>query len=707
LVALSSTGFAQPARAAESEQLVEVVVTAQKRAENLQRVPLAVTAFSATMLEDKQITSAFDLAQYTPNVQFSGVGAASASAGAFYIRGVGQFNMHATSDPAVGVYLDGVYIARSVGSNFDLGDVAQVEVLKGPQGTLFGRNTITGAVSITTKRPTFESGGSADLTVGSIDQVLARATVNAPLVDGKLAARFTIMGNERAAWGTEIDSKGKVWNLGDAQRMGGRAQLLWQVSDDLDVLFSGDGTRSRGHSTPGGLTAFTPSATSNAFNATSPVKVGPQWLVQGYTSFLNIVPNDNVDTAGASMTVTWKPRDVTIKAISAYRQQYAQTAQDFGGVPVSWITQQMTQTQWQISQELQATGDLLNGRLKYTGGLYYFEEKSHNDTWAGLFGSDLVIPATNSVRSASAYGQATYDLTDKLSITGGARYTEERKSIRVQTTLGGAVVLPDSSASAKFHSVTPMANIKYQWTDDVMTYASIARGFRSGGFNAQPFSTTDLIPTNPEKTTTYEVGAKLTGFNNRVRLNLAAFYNDYTDIQLGATTLTNGVFVYRNANAATATIYGGEMELTGVIAPGLEAYLNGSYLHSKIAPVAGFTFGNTQLPSAPKFMVQAGVKYAFSLKNQGTLTLDADTNFRTGAWPQFNPSAASRQPAYALFNARGIFEPLGSPWTFSIWAKNLTDKKYTNFGQTSGSGDVTVGWFGRPREVGATAAVKF
>ena len=715
----ASAASANPADAAPSvpagassvepgtDQIGDVVVTARRRDENIERVPISVSAFSADVLETKQINSTYALAQYTPNVQFSGVGAASASAGAFYIRGIGQFNMHTTSDPAAGIYFDGVYMARSVGSNFDLGDIAQVEVLKGPQGTLFGRNTIAGAVSITTNKPVFNVfGGSADATVGNIDNLLARTTLNIPLVDDTLAARITLMGLVRSGYGTDIGPNDKTYSLGRSREFGGRMEIRWAAADNLDLLFSGDGMRSRGTSLPGGLTHFTPTSQTDAYNLTAPVKIGPQWLVQGYNSFLDVVPNDDVDTAGGSLVATWTPGNVTIKSITAYRSETAVTAQDFGGVPLPWIAQQMDQTQWQFSQELQVSGALLGDRLKYTGGVYYFQERSHNDTTAGLMGSLLVIPDTNTSKSYSAYGQATYNLTDKLSVTGGLRWTHERKGIIVETILNDATVLPLSTNHVSFHATSPMGSIQYQWSQGLMTYASISRGFRSGEFNPQPFSQTDLIPTYPEEATTYEAGMKLVSPNRNVRLNLAGFYDDYTNIQLGATTEDDGVFIYRNANAAQAKIYGGEAELTVVPAKGVEAYLNGSYLHSRLSAVPGFSFGVSRLPSAPKFIVQGGVRYGFDI-DSGKVTLDADANYRTSTYPQFNPAPPSRQNAYALVNARIIYQPHQSRWSFTLWAKNLTDKKYKEFGQTSGSNDVTVGWFGRPREIGATAAIAF
>jgi iron complex outermembrane receptor protein len=689
------------------DQIGDIVVTARRRNESIQRVPISVTAFSQEALETRQVQSTFALAQYTPNVQFSGAGAASASAGSFYVRGIGQFNMHTTGDPAVGIYFDGVYMARTVGSNFDLGDIAQVEILKGPQGTLFGRNTIAGAVSIVTNKPVLDAfSGRAEATVGNIDNLLTRATVNVPLVDGKLAARISVMGLIRSGYGKDIGPDNKVYSLGRSRQLAGRIQLRWAATDDLDLLLSGDRQRARGNSLPGGLTNFNATAQTEAYNLTAPVKIGPQWLVQGYTSFLNVVPDDDVDTGGGSLTATWTPGSITVKSISAYRKATAVTAQDFGGVPLPWIAQQMDQTQWQVSQELQASGNLFDDRLKYTGGLYYFQERSHNDTTAGLMGSLLLIPDTNTAKSYSAYGQASYNLTEKLSVTGGVRWTHERKGIVVETTLNGATILPRSTNHVTFHATSPMGSIQYQWSPGLMTYVSVSRGFRSGTFNPQPFSTTDLIPTNPEEATTYEGGVKFISPDRSVRLNVAGFYDDYKNIQLGATTEQNGVFIYRNANAAKAKIYGGEAELTVVPAPGVEAYLNASYLHSRLSAVPGFSFGVSRLPSAPKVMLQGGARYGFELGSD-RLTLDADMSYRTGTYPQFNPAPPSRQHAYALVNARAILQPNQSPWSFTLWVKNLTDKKYKDFGQTSGSNDVTVGWFGRPREIGATAAVSF
>jgi iron complex outermembrane receptor protein len=330
-----------------------------------------------------------------------------------------------------------------------------------------------------------------------------------------------------------------------------------------------------------------------------------------------------------------------------------------------------------------------------------------NGEQAALQGLQLDIPLKGTTDSYAAYGQLTYAVTDKLSVTGGVRWTDERKTLDVTTIEGGTVLVPQSHESVRYYATSPMGNIKYQWSPNLMTYASIARGFRSGSYSALPFAETDLIPTRPETSTTYEVGSKADLFQHRLRINLAAFYDDYTDIQIGATTETDGVFVFRTANAAKAKIYGGEAEVTAVLAKGLEAYVNGSYLHSRISAVPGFSFGDSILPNAPKFIVEGGLKYAIDLDGHGTITPSADVNFRTGAYPQFNPAKASWQPAYALVNGRITFEPAHSRWSFAIWGKNLTNKRYMVFGQTAGSADVSVGWFGRPLEAGATAAIKF
>ena len=688
-----------PATDAEaSGQLGDIVVTAQKRSENLQQVPIAITAFTTEALAEKQIFNVADIAQYTPNLNFSTAGSGSATTASFYIRGIGQHIMHFTADPAVGVYLDDVYMARSMGANFNLGDVAQVDVLKGPQGTLFGRNTIGGAVAVTTNRPVFDFEGHADLSVGTIDTLLGHVTINTPLVTDKLALRFTMMGNVRDGWGKSTTPDGRVHDMGRARIVGGRVQLLWQATDEFDVLFSADGTHQRGNSPPQGLVDYT---------VTPDLYVDPSWLANGYNSRLFIQPDDDVDTLGGAVTMRYQGDDFALKSITAYRWQHAVAGQDYGGIPLPFLAQQTDQRQWQFSQELQATGTLFDDRLKYTLGLYYFKESAENGEFAWVQGAALEIPLDVTAESFAAYGQLTYNLTEKLSITGGVRWTHEKKTEDVTSLLGGVVLVPQTRIAFTEEPVTPMANIKYQWSPNFMTYASFSRGFRSGALNALPFSSVDLVPTRPEKSTVYETGLKLDALDRRLRVNAATFYTEYDDIQIGATHEVDGAFVYRNANAAKAEIYGGEIEVTVAPAAGFEAFLNGSYLHSKISPVAGFTFGETTLPNAPKFIVNAGWKYSHMLPAGGRITVGADTNFRTGAYPQFNPAKGSWQPKYALVNARIAFEPDGQPWSVTLWGKNLTDKRYNVFGQTAGTADLSVAWFGRPLEAGATFELRF
>lgn len=683
---------------ASSLQLGEIVVTAQKRSENLQQVPIAITALQSEKLKEHQVFNVGDIAQYTPNLNFSSAGSGSSTTASFYIRGIGQHIAHFTADPAVGVYLDDVYMARSMGANFSLGDIAQIDVLKGPQGTLFGRNTIGGAVAVTTNRPVFRAEGNADLTVGTIDRLLGHVTVNVPLVDDKLAVRFTAMGNIREGWGKSTTADGETHDMGSARIFGGRIQLLWQITDEFDVLITGDGTRQRGKSPPQGLIDYT---------VTPDFYVDPNWLVRGYDSALFIKPDDDVDTLGGAITARYQAGDFTLKSVTAYRWQHAVSGQDYASIPLPYLAQQTDQKQWQFSQELQATGTLLDERLKYTLGLYYFKESAFNGEFAWVQGAELEIPLDVTAESVGAYGQLTYNLTDRLSVTGGIRWTYEKKTEDVTTIFGGAVLVPQSQGDFSYKPVTPMANIKYQWSEDFMTYASFSKGFRSGAINALPFSTTDLVPTRPEKSTAYEAGFKLGAFERKLRINAAAFYTDYQDIQLGATQEVNGSYVYRNANAAKAEIYGGELEVTAVPVAGIEVFLNGSYLHSKISPVPGFAFGDTVLPNAPKFIFDAGVSYSHYTDGGSKISLGVDANFRTGAYPQFNPAKGSWQARYALVNARVAFEPKGQPWTVSLWGKNLTDKRYNVFGQTAGVADLSVAWFGRPLEAGMTFGVQF
>ncbi|HMI92705.1 MAG TPA: TonB-dependent receptor plug domain-containing protein, partial [Polyangiales bacterium] len=387
----------------------EIVVSARRREEGLQSAPVAVTAFSASDLEQRNVDSADDLAQFTPNLQLEGAAALSGSSSnaTVFIRGIGQNDFAIFSDPGVGLYVDDVYLGRSIGGVLDVVDLRRVEVLRGPQGTLFGRNTIGGAVLVTSQRPIFEPEGSVELTGGSFYRTDFRATLNAPLVDDTLAVRVSAARLSRDGYAKRlVDGE----ELGDIDRVAGRFQLLWTPSDTFEVLVSADATRAREHSAPSTLVAVAPGGFpfQNIFNTlvapnagvTAPSNKVDAAFISGdpFTTYATGPNRSDLDTWGVSLTPTWEVHpEVSLKSITAFRDMHAVFGRDGDNTPFTFRETFNDDEQWQFSQELQLFGDSFEDRLSWLVGGYYFQEESSEDAAArlaeGVFAALEALPA--------------------------------------------------------------------------------------------------------------------------------------------------------------------------------------------------------------------------------------------------------------------------------------------------------------------------
>ena len=499
----------------DTRSIEEVVVTAQKREQNIQEVPITINAFSGVELDRRGLEDLSEIAQITPNLQidttspFSG---ASSSLVAF-IRGIGQSDFALNFDPGVGLYVDGVYYARSLGAVLDLADVERIEVLKGPQGTLFGRNTIGGAISVTTKRPGDEFSGSIDVTGGRFNKLNVKGTVNIPIVKDELRASLSFSSKNQDGFQERIAFTGEgandalvfqdalsvqqnVTDPGNENNFSLRGKVEWEANENVRVTVSGDYSRIRENAPPTTLL----DTFSSPFNAvpddnvrsTSPGLPGPPALgpladvfnacINGTTnnipippflcvvdgplvaspinlfgvnvdddpsnnvtpfddrfitgdidqSFSNGISFSDIDTYGVSLTLDWDIDDeIALKSITAYRGARSIIGTDIDGSPLTINEPSFDQDQEQFTQELQLTGQSFNSRLKWLLGAYYFRETGSPETNA-IFGGGLVQffsvnPQVN--ESYAAFGQATYDLTERLSVTGGIRVTRENKSV--------------------------------------------------------------------------------------------------------------------------------------------------------------------------------------------------------------------------------------------------------------------------------------
>ncbi|MEX1148043.1 MAG: TonB-dependent receptor, partial [Sphingomonadales bacterium] len=590
-LALSPSLSGHVAQAQEADIfLEEITVTARRREESLQDTPVAVTAFGAGAIEARHIQSVADINQYVPNLQFDSV--ASESGGGMSsqisIRGIGQTDYTITVEPGVGLYLDGVYIGKSVGSLMDAVDLESIEVLRGPQGTLFGKNTIGGAILLTSKRPGPDPEFMFDVTTGRYERLDIKTMVNAP-INEKLRVRFS---------GAVLTRGGHVERVLTGDRQGNKNALNGRIVAELDVTdrlratFAVDGTRAREQS-PGQVILdinenafFAGLHNTIAFPACDPAGSdarlsNPDCANAQYVRPLkdrestNTGPNQSdTDIWGTQLTLDWDGDDIALKSISAFRQASVEILQELTGIPAYRNDIGSDITLKQYTQEFQVSGQAVDSRLNYLFGVFYMKEKGSQVFPVLLSPVEFTAGGSIDNDSYAGFGQIGYDLTDALSLTVGARYSHEKKRFQPEQQIdhvpdiyapfwdafaditgGGFLVeeglplFPRVWASRSDKEFTPSVSLDYRVTEDAMVYASYSKGFKGGGFTMRGFPPvipgvttpeTDpqaLIPSfGPETAEVFEVGLKSELFDRRVRLNLAAFITNYDDVQLLANT---------------------------------------------------------------------------------------------------------------------------------------------------------------------------
>ncbi len=747
MVLLLGAGAAQAQDAPAAGDTIEtVVVTARKHAEPIQQTPIAITAFTSADLAMRNVTNLSNVAAYTPNLVFDqGTGnTGSSNTAQIFIRGIGQTDFLFTTEPGVGIYIDGVYLPRAIGSLMDMVDVQQIEVLKGPQGTLFGQNSVGGAINITTREPAPDFGGQGSVTVGNYARHDFQGTVNVPLGDDLLTSLSLISRNEDGYVKRPFDRTTE----GDIDMLGGRAQVLWTPGQSFDLRLIADFTQRWEHAIPDTAIGVNPaSPVLGLWNAlVAPFAGGPYTMA-------SISSNPDIDNGtgpnlsdltvwGVSATATWHLDAVTLKAITAYRHQDAAFAIDTDHSALDYLNQSVADIQQQVSEEVQASGTALDGRFNYVFGVMYFHEDGRDaynlDLAPGLFQAlealppgiipglggagnpanvsldlDELISTRISSNSYSGYAHGEYKITDRLTASAGLRYTYDVKHLaeslqQLQSNTHDYSVGPHDSWDA----LTPQFGLQYQWTPDIMTYVSAARGFKAGGFNGRASTAFAAdIPFDPEYVWTYEAGVKTEWLDNRLLLNGAAFYSDYSNLQL--TTVTSdpaGSIQAIVQNAGKARIDGFELEGTAIPLDGWNVDFGLGYLdaaYTRLSPtVTGVTLGD-RLVKTPKWSLTIGSDYTFGMA-WGDLTLRADYSYRSKVENVAGNDPLLAQNGYGLFSANATIRPEGAFWSLVLFGTNLADERYIANGLSGldsvGTADVT---YGRPREFGARLNVDF
>jgi len=742
---------AEPAAAAPAEESYgDIVVTAQRREERLQDAPVSVTALSAASLQARGIDNLGDVSNFAPNLELHPTNrpAGGGSAFAGYIRGVGTGDFQFPTDPGIGVYVDDVYIARSVGGLMSLEDVSRIEVLKGPQGTLYGRNTIGGAINVITTDPktSGDAEGSIKVRAGAYGRFDGSASINTPLTDGlgfKLSAAM-------------LTSNGFGRRLIDGQRYANedrfilRGGLKWDISPSVSFKLLGDFTSQKQLPPSGYLIDFVPAGATVAKiarynqyaapyeNALLGLPAGSiydsRWESPDPYRIYSLQPQrDDSEIGGLSGTLTFDlAPNVTLKSITAWRTIDALIEVDGDQTPYPLQQSRTRLYDNQYSQELQLGGDLLDGRLTFLVGGYLFREKGNSSVYTrsfeGIYEALIAagLPTTAAdvgntyttfamtAESQAIFTQETLKLTDTLSITAGGRFNHDRKSYAtsVMRPQNNTTVVPYSSAEAEWNSFTPKLGIDWKPTRDIMLYASWSKGFKSGGFGASTVASTPTPKYDPEKLTSYELGAKTSWLDHKIVFNLAGFYSEYRNIQLTVQSVdpVTNANIRTTRNAGGSDIKGFEAEFSANPVRGLSLNAGVGYVDARfdtLTPAAiasGFVLGS-RLPQIPDWSINGGAEYRFHADGEWSVRGDVSykgSQYLTAADP------TSYQDGYALLGARISWEPA---WThgveLAVEGTNLTGTNYAYYKSTLAPTGEYVAIPGAPREIYGSVRVKF
>lgn len=729
VIALSIMMTAQVANAQATSQtdagaedvaqgIEEIVVTAQKRGENLQDVPIAISALSGDALQAKGVLNVQEIAYSTPNL-YAASYSTSPSTLFLFMRGMGSGDpMQVTKDNAIGVYENGIFNPRPQSVIFELADPERVEILRGPQGTLYGRNTTGGAVNVISRAPTGELGLRQLASYASRNQYRSITNLNLPEFGGlKIKGTLAVGGDDGYTNNVDDPAVPNTNDFGLERHVGGRIAARWEPSADFTADYSF--TLARIRATPMLLQA-------PAQNGLAIIPGKPYQSVRDQVYRPVNLPLSQTNVRDHSFTLEWRPSDaLTLRSLTGIRYLHLNTHADTVeayGVQLKSSNDIVSKV---FSQEFQAIGTAWDDRINYAAGLYYYRERVHHGfDFTQVIGA-AVYDITARAVSKAAYLQVTLTppvLDDKLDLTVGGRYTDdERRAVR-DLSFSGFPLETDVTNNQNFKRFNPAFTLAYRWNDDINTYAKIATGYRAGGSSHTAPDFTQTF--GPESLTTYEIGLKADLFDRRLRTNISAFYSRYKDIQLDLTLDPNNVTITTTLNAGRAVIKGFEADVTAALTNTLTVSANYAYLHTDVqevraAPNAPNIANLFRIPYAPKHSLNLSADFTPIRSPGGTLTFHADYNYKSEVWGTSGagPGVAGndfyRAPSASLVNARISLEGdwLGKSTTIALFAKNLLNNRYVKY--RSAVGAQVIGYFyanqsyEAPRTIGAELSFDF
>ena len=725
------------------EELEPIIVTARRREEEIQQIPLSVISLGGDQLEARSLNNLRGLQNFVPNLTFAPSQNVGDAAGNVFIRGIGQEDFLAGSEPGIGFYLDGVYVARTMGTLMNLVDVDRIEVLRGPQGTLYGKNAIGGAINLISKAPKPGLAGYVDITVASLDRAELRGMLNAPLADTLLlrlvAARISRNGylkRLRPSFAPSPIVESERTREGSERSTAGRIHLRWLANPSLKIDFAADASSRRGTQAPTHVDAIDsrygilPFVNQLIRDSELP---GPEIssglvtsdLLKSFAGGGNFI-SQNVQ--GVSVVTVQELGQHSIKLIAAHRRLRSHVETDLDGTWFAILENEFRERHRQNLAELQANGTV--GRFDYTAGLFGLRERTHTNSGRGVGRLDvlylcncyygpngrprpLLIQPTRDLSGGSyaAYAQSSIRLTDRLSATLGSRFSHERKSVDAEllqldpeTFERTEIVVAAGTNRGRWNSLTWRAGLEYEASPELMFYGSASKGYKSGGFNSRPainVPNLGLDEYDPETAVTLEAGFRSRWLQRRLRVNATVFSTSYRDIQLRRQTFSGGVLTTLIENAARARVRGMEVEAAAKLTDRLTAnvaygHLAPQYLDSRLLNLPlGAAFQRT-----PRHSFTASVDYSLPL-GPNRVSLHGDYSYRSHEQFQLLPSEFD-QSGYGLIGARLTFREARDRWSVALFGTNLADERYRAAGR--GTGLREVGFansvIGQPRQIG-------
>lgn len=659
----------------------EIIVTATKREQSIYQVPAAISAFSAGRIERAGISDLNDIGKFVPNLTVTNFSAGQTSSANPFIRGIGIQDHLITTDPGVGVYVDGVYLGRQIGQNWNLADAERVEVLRGPQGTLFGRNSIGGAINIITRKPGDEDRSSVSVEAGSRGRLNANYFGSYSLGE---TVGISLSGGYKTRDGlgdfTNLDTSTEV---GESEDVSGRISLLWEPSETFSLLFAADANDAEGGLNP--YTTFideipnSPLVQAGLSNADVAAD-----RFDNATGEADLADIDN-SASGFSVTAKWALSDkYDLKLTGSTRESEYTAGLDDDSTALSFLAFGEFGEADQTSFELQLNGDY--GNFDFVTGLYYFEEDGFNDQPITIFNGGLgTFLLAQDVTSYAVYGNIGVDVTEKLRISGGLRYTEDEKEASIN--INDSLIV--SEAEEDFDELSWDISATYQLNERLTVYGTIASGYQSGQFNPRPFCLFGFLDfTQPGNVTApncfdqslenitalnFEAGIK-GQLSDNFQMSIAVFNTEYDDLPYAVNTTTAEGFNSVNI-IVEQTSRGVEWESSWRAAEGFFINASLGYIDIDIDDEENPT---VVAPLTPELTLSLSPEYTFGVANGGSVTLRADYSFRDDFFgePSNDPGRLTLVESRDLINFDVSYTSPSEQWTLGVYGRNATDERY-------------------------------